>query len=136
MKDLAFPPCCLHVPASPALVAAPDQVVLLHAVREELRPAQGEPDFGQELGQEGLPLVSVVPDPGQGSFKHLPGDRSGKLGVLGYLKLESIRLYSVFFSVNFWGKYLDLLVLGSAIALITLVYAPPLITDLSRVRAD
>lgn len=50
--------------ASPALVAAAHEVVLLHAVGEELRPAQGQADFGQQLGQEGLPLLPVVADPG------------------------------------------------------------------------
>lgn len=36
--------------ASPAFVAAADQVVLLHAVGEKLRATKGEADFGQELG--------------------------------------------------------------------------------------
>lgn len=76
-KDVTCPPAGSVSP--PALVAAAHQVVLLHAVREELRPAQGQPDFGQQLGQEGFPLVSVVPDPGQGSLKHLPGDSRGNL---------------------------------------------------------
>lgn len=53
------------------------------------------------------------------------------------LELKIISLYSViFFSVNSWGIYLDLLVLGSAIPLITLVHTPPFIRDLSGVRAD
>lgn len=52
-----------HVQASPAFVAAAHQVVLLHSVSEELRPTKGQADFGEELRQEQLPLVSLVAYP-------------------------------------------------------------------------
>lgn len=57
---------------SPALVAATHQVILLHAVRQELRPAEGQADVGEQLGQAGPPLIPVVPDPGQHGLKDLP----------------------------------------------------------------
>lgn len=63
---LGSPPC------SPALMAASHQVFLLYSVRQELGPAEGQPDIGQQLGQAGPSLLSVVSDPGQRGFKDLP----------------------------------------------------------------
>lgn len=56
----------------PALVAAADKVILLHAVREKLRAAKGQPDLTQEFWQAGLSVLTVIPHPGQGRFKDLP----------------------------------------------------------------
>lgn len=66
-------------PCSPAFVAATHQVILLYSVRQELGPAEGQTDVGQQLRQAGPPLLLVVSDPSQSSFKDLPG-QSGRSG--------------------------------------------------------
>lgn len=70
----------------PALVARADQVVLLHAVREELRPAKRQADLGEELRQTGLSLLPVVPHPGQGGFEDLPREKREAQGGAFWLQ--------------------------------------------------
>jgi len=50
---------------SPAFVTAAHQLLLLDAVRQELRPTQREADLGEQLRQQNLPLLGVVTDPRQ-----------------------------------------------------------------------